>query len=241
VKQAHLARAAAAFALVAVAVLAGAGPAGAASVTYAYDPTSAVARADAPLRIVLVGFKKGQVDESALVSMIPQTQRPGVLIPYDEDAGDFSNQCGVFFGANTLLDHGRCYYEDGAKPYLMPLEYSWKPRIIYAPTKFTTALFQQMIASTTTGDFHGTTYRPYLEAYNSSRGMYRGAANQVAAGAPVRFFDAERMETWLAQNSRTYFGVDLGPKGGPNLGPSHDPGYTIFVLNSGTRRKRRRS
>ena len=164
--------------------------------------------------------------------MIPQTQRPGVLIPYDEDAGDFSNQCGVFFGANTLLDHGRCYYEDGAKPYLMPLEYSWKPRIIYAPTKFTTALFQQMMASSTTGDFHGTTYRPYLEAYNSSRGMYRGAANQVAAGAPVRFFDAERMETWLAQNSRTYFGFDLGPKGGPNLGPGHDPGYTIFVLNT---------
>jgi len=42
----------------------------------------------------------------------------------------------------------------------------------------------------------------------------------------VRFFDAEKMETWLAQNARTYFGFDLGPKGGSNLGPGRGPGYT---------------
>ena len=229
----HLGRVGATLALVAATALVGAAHArGAGSVSYSYDPTSPVAQADAPLRIVLVGFTKGQLDENALLSMVPKAQRPGVLIPYDEDAGDLSNQCGVFFGANTLLDHGRCYYEEGAKPYLLPLEYHWQPRIIYAPSKFTTALFQQMKSSSTTGDFQGTTYRPYLEAYNTSHGMYRGAANQVAPGAPVRFFDAERMETWLAQNSRTYFGFDLGPKGGPNLGPGHDPGYTVFILNT---------
>ena len=48
----------------------------------------------------------------------------------------------------------------------------------------------------------------------------------------MRFFDAEQMETWLAQNSLKYLGFDLGPKGGPNLGPGKKPGYTIFVLNT---------
>ncbi|HEY3543600.1 MAG TPA: hypothetical protein VGK79_13770 [Gaiellaceae bacterium] len=223
-------------AVVVVGVLAsllGAARAGAADgVTYSYDPDSPVATASPPLRVVLVGFKKGQVDESKLLSMLPQSQRPGVLIPYTEDTKDLSTQCGVFFGANTLLDHGRCYYEDGARPYLVPIEYHWQPQVIYAPSTFTTALFQQMMSGSKTGDFSGTTYRPYLEAYNTTRGMYRGATNQVAAGAPVRFFDAEAMETWLANNSRSYFGFDLGPKGGPNLGPGHDPGYTIFVLNT---------
>jgi hypothetical protein len=40
------------------------------------------------------------------------------------------------------------------------------------------------------------------------------------------------METWLAQNARNYFGFDLGPKGGSNLGPGRQPGYTIFILNT---------
>jgi hypothetical protein len=233
VKGVRLGRIAAVVVVGVLAALLGAAKAGAAGgVTYSYDPDSPVATADAPLRVVLVGFKKGQVDESALLSMLPQAQRPGVLIPYTEDTKDASTQCGVFFGANTLLDHGRCYYEDGAKPYLVPIEYHWKPQVIYAPSTFTTALYQQMMSGSKTGDFSGTTYRPYLEAYNSTRGVYRGLANQVAPGAPVRFFDAEAMETWLAQNSRSYFGFDLGPKGGPNLGPGHDPGYTIFILNT---------
>jgi hypothetical protein len=216
----------------AIALLVLAQPAfGATSVLYTYDAAAPVAQATAPLRIVLVGFQKGQLDESALLAQIPETQRPGVLIPYAEDAADASDQCGVFFGLNTLLNHGRCYYE-GGKPYLVPLEYRWRPQIVYAPDAFTTALFQQLMASSTTGDFQGTTYRPYLEAYNTTRGVYRGAGNQVAAGASVRFFDAEKTETWLAQNSYKYLGFDLGPKGGPNLGPGKTPGYTIFVLNT---------
>jgi hypothetical protein len=206
--------------------------AGSDSVAYTYDKSSAVASATVPLRIVLVGFGKGQVDEQAILSQVPETQRPGVLIPYDADTGDTSNQCGVFFGANTLLDHGRCYYEDGAKPYLVPIEYRWKPQIVYAPTTFTTALFQSMMASSTTGDFHGTTYRPYLEAYNTTKGLFRGIGNQVFPMNSVRFFDAEKMETWLAQNSMTYLGFDLGPKGGANLGPGQKPGYTVFVMNT---------
>jgi hypothetical protein len=218
----------------AAALLGSASPARAAagdSVVYTYDSAAPVAQAGPPLRVVLVGFQKGQVDESALLSMVPQAQRPGVLIPYAQDKAGSSDQCGVFFGANLLLDHGRCYYESG-HPYLVPIEYHWQPQIVYAPDAFATALFQQMMASSTTGDFHGTTYRPYLEAYNASHGVYRGAGNQVAPGNSVRFFDAEKMETWLAQNSMSYLGFDLGPKGGPNLGPGQRPGYTIFILNT---------
>ena len=72
----------------------------------------------------------------------------------------------------------------------MPIEYQWKPQVVYAPATFTAALFQNMMANSTVGDFHGSTYRPYLEAYNASHGVYRGVANQVAPGASVRFFDA---------------------------------------------------
>jgi hypothetical protein len=229
----HFRRAAAVVACGVAAALIGSGGARAAgSLTYSFDPSSPVATADAPLRVVLVGFKKGQVDENALIAQLPQSQRPGVLIPYTENTKDTGNQCGIFLGLNTLLDHGRCYYEDGATPYLVPIEYHWKPQVIYAPGTFTTALFTQMMSSSATGDFSGTTYRPYLESYNTTHSAYRGVGNNVPANQPVRFFDAEKMETWLATNSRKYFGFDLGPKGGPNLGPGHDPGYTIFILNT---------
>src|SRR3977135_1358799 len=88
------------------------------------------------------------------------------------------------------------------------------------------------MATSTTGVFSGSSARPYLEAYNASHAIYRGVGNQVAPGNSVRFFDAEKMETWLAQNSLSYLGFDLGPKGGPNLGPGKKPGYTIFILNT---------
>src|SRR5262249_9158105 len=79
----------------------------------------------------------------------------------------------------------------------------------------------------------GTTYRPYLEAYNAQKGLFRGLTNQVAPNSSVRFFDAEKMETWMAQNSLKYLGFDMGPKGGTtNLGPGKTPGYTVFILNT---------
>ncbi|HKP17557.1 MAG TPA: hypothetical protein VJT84_03695 [Gaiellaceae bacterium] len=213
--------------------LAGSAAAAGQSLTYTYDETSAVSTADVPIRVVLVGFEKGQIDEQKLINQIPTDQRPGVLTPYDENEADESDECGVFIGGNMLLNHGRCYYEGGSKPYFVPIEYRWKPSVVYAPTAFTTALFQQMMANSKTGDFHGTTYRPFLEAYNATRGSYRGEGNDVPAGAPVRFFDAEKTETWLAQNSLRYLGFELGPRGGTKLlGPGKKPGYTIFLLNT---------
>ena len=64
-------------------------------------------------------------------------QRPGVLIPRGEtSSGDQS----PLFGAETLVNHGRNYYND-SKPFTVPYEYTWKPRFVYAPAAFTQGLF----------------------------------------------------------------------------------------------------
>jgi hypothetical protein len=201
------------------------------SVLWSYDKGAAQASATAPLRVVLVGFKPGELDESAVLEQIPAVQRPGVLIPHADSGGGNCDDGGVFFGLNTLVNHGRCYYTS-SKPFLVPVEYRWKPKLIYAPEAFADGLFAAMRANSAVGDFTGPTYRPYLEKYNESRGVYRGSANQVAPNTPVRFVDGEATENWLAQNSPSYLGFDLGPKGGKTIGPGKVPGYTVFVLNT---------
>jgi hypothetical protein len=198
----------------------------------AVDTNAPVAQLEAPLRVVMVGFKPGDADAAKIVSQIPTTQRPGVLIPYTGDgagAADADN-CGAA-AENTLINHGRCYFS-GTKPYLVPVEYKWKPQIVYAPDGFTDALFSAMASYSERGDFGGATYRPYLEKYNTTRGIYRGMANLVQPNALVRFIDGEKTEDWLAANSQSFLGFGLGPKGGSNLGPGPNPGYTVFVLNT---------
>ena len=202
------------------------------SVLWSYDKGAAQVSAEAPLRVVMVGFKPGEVDEAAVLGQIPTSQRPGVLIPRaDSGAGSCDNENPWVLGASTLLNHGRCYYE-GTKPFLVPSEYRWKPNLIYAPDSFADGLFAAMRANSTTGEFSGSAYRPYLEKYNAERGVYRGVDRQVLPGTPVRFVDAEATEEWLAQNSMSALGFDLGPKGGTTIGPGKVPGYTIFVLNT---------
>ncbi|HEY3206359.1 MAG TPA: PPC domain-containing protein, partial [Gaiellaceae bacterium] len=202
------------------------------SVLWSYDKGAAQVSAEAPLRVVMVGFKPGEVDEAAVLGQIPTSQRPGVLIPRaDSGAGSCDNENPWVLGASTLLNHGRCYYE-GTKPFLVPSEYRWKPKLIYAPDSFADGLFAAMRANSTTGEFTGSAYRPYLEKYNAERGVYRGVDRQVLPGTPVRFVDAEATEEWLAQNSMAALGFDLGPRGGTTIGPGKVPGYTIFVLNT---------
>jgi hypothetical protein len=203
---------------------------GGGSVLWEYDPSAPTATAQAPLRVVMVGFEPGEVDEQAVLGKIPAGQQPGVLIPYAESGGSNCDDGGVFFGANTLVNHGRCYVRDG-KPYLVPWQFQWKPKLVYAPKAFADKLFETMMRSSERGEFSGTTYRPYLERYNTTRGIYRGAANQVPANAPVRFVDAEKTEDWLAANAKAYLGFDLGPPLG-KIAPGANPGYTIFVLNT---------
>src|SRR5919201_904797 len=139
-------------------------PADKSSVLWDYDANAPQASVEVPLRVVMVGFKPGEVDASQVLGQIPNTQRQGVLIPWNQnpsgDSADFP------FGADTLVNHGRAYY-DNSKPFLVPYEYKWKPQLIYAPDTFAQALFTQMRAQSSTGDFSDSRMRAYLEQYNT--------------------------------------------------------------------------
>ncbi|MBA3364481.1 MAG: PPC domain-containing protein [Actinobacteria bacterium] len=195
------------------------------TVLWNYDKSAPQATVEVPLRVVMVGFKPGEVNASKVLAEIPSFQRPGVLIPRGESPSPDEYQLA---GLDTLVNHGRAYYRS-SKPFLVPYEYKWKPELTYAPAGFTSGLFSAMMANSTTGDFSATAARAYLERYNAGRGVYRGSDNQVAAGAPVRFVNGEATEDWIAANSSTYLGYDFAARG---KGPGRNPGYTIFVLNT---------
>jgi hypothetical protein len=198
------------------------------AVKWSWDPTAPQETVDVPLRVVMVGFKPGEVDTSKILGQIPDFQQPGVLIPRGQspspDNADFP------LGADVLVNHGRAYY-DNTKPYLVPYQYRWKPQLIYAPDGFTTGLFTAMNSTGKTGDFDDNRARAYLETYNAERGVYRGVANQVQPAQDVRFIDAEKTENWIAQNSKAMLGWDSGPRGGKHTRPG-SPGYTVYVLNT---------
>ena len=200
-------------------------PADTGSVLYPYDPAAAQAKVEVPLRVVAVGFAPGELDEAKVLGEIPNFQRPGVLIPRGQSPAGDQNP---LFGAETLVNHGRNYYND-SKPFTVPYEYTWKPKLIYAPTEFTTGLFNAMKANSTTGDFAKSGNRQYLEGYNATRGAYRGADALVAPNAPVRFVDGEKVEDWIAANSKEMLGWDDPARG---KGAGRNPGYTVYILNT---------
>jgi hypothetical protein len=196
------------------------------SVLWSWDRTAPQATVEVPLRVVLVGFAPGEVDEGTILSEIPSWQRPGVLIPRHTD----SNADGYVIpaGGTTLVNHGRAYYNDN-RPFLVPYEYRWKPQIVYAPASFTSALFGAMRANSTTADYSSSQKRAWLEQYNLLRGVYRGTGNQVLPNTPIRFVDGEKVEDWIAANSKTYLGWDDPARG---KGPGRNPGYTVYFLNT---------
>ena len=194
------------------------------SVAWNWNQSAPQATTEVPLRVVLVGFEAGELD-STLLSEIPNYQRPGVLIPRGQSP---SGDTGSAFGAETLINHGRRYY-DSSSPFLVPYEYTWKPQLIVAPDSFTDGLMAAMNANSTTGEFSTTAKRQYLEGYNATRGQYRGSGKQVAANQPVRFVDGEAVEDWIAANSKALLGFDFAARG---KGPGRNPGYTVFVVNS---------
>jgi hypothetical protein len=195
------------------------------SVLYSYDPNAAQAKVEVPLRVVAVGFAPGELDEAKILGEIPNYQRPGVLIPRGE--GSSGDQFPLF-GAETLVNHGRNYYNN-TKPFTVPYEYTWKPQFVYAPAGFTQGLFNTMKANSTTGDFAKSANRTYLEGYNATRGVYRGTGALVKPNSPVRFVDGEKVEDWIAANSKAYLGWDDPARG---KGPGRNPGYTVYILNT---------
>ena len=200
------------------------------SVLWGYNPDAAEVVADAPLRVVLVGFGANEVDAAKLTGIIPDSQRPGVLnTRYDTAGGASPSRCAPVLGGNWgLINHGRCYYEAGS-PYLVPWQFNWKTQVIRAPAAFEQALFAQMSATSTTGKLSDS-YQRYLEQYSLRRGVYRGADKLVTPNSDVRFIDAEKVEDWIAKNSRQYLGFDLGWRSYED--PGTKPGYTVFVLNT---------
>ena len=195
------------------------------SVLHPYDPTAAQATVEVPLRVVAVGFAPGELDMAKVLGEIPNSQRPGVLIPRGQTS---SGDQFPLFGAETLVNHGRNYYND-SKPFLVPYEYRWKPELIYAPTEFTTGLFTAMRDNSTTGEFSSSRNRDYLEGYNATRGVYRGTGALVAPQTPVRFVDGEKVEDWISANSKALLGWDDPARG---KGPGRNPGYTVYLLNT---------
>ena len=78
-----------------------------------------------------------------------------------------------------------------------------------------------MKANSTTGDFAKSGNRQYLEGYNATRGVYRGTGALVAPNAPVRFVDGEKIEDWIAANSKAMLGWDDPARGkGPGRTPA---------------------
>jgi hypothetical protein len=199
------------------------------SVKWAYDKSKPQASVEVPLRVVMVGFDPAEIDEQKVLGEVPNHQRPGVLIP--RGSGPSPDDATLPFGATTLVNHGRAYYE-ATKPFLVPYEYRWKPEVRYASSAFASGLFAAMMGASTTGDYSNPNTRRYLENYNAERGIYRGISRQVPANAPVRFVDGEKVEDWISANDEALLGFDTGPRAGKKLSAGKDPGYTVFVLNT---------
>ena len=195
------------------------------SVEWNWNKGAPQASVEVPLRVVLVGFRPGELDAAKLISEIPNTQRPGVLIPRGQSP---SGDTGSAFGAETLINHGRRYYDNGS-PFLVPYQYTWKPTVTVASDAFADGLFAAMNANSATGEFSTAAKREYLERYNLTRGEFRGTGKQVAVNQPVRFVDGEKVEDWIAANSKAMLGFDFAARG---KGPGANPGYTVFLLNT---------
>ncbi|MBA2281754.1 MAG: hypothetical protein H0W25_11060, partial [Acidimicrobiia bacterium] len=191
------------------------------------DEDAAVASAEVPLRVVMVGFEPGSVDEEAVFAEIPDHQRVGVLQAYGGEGR--SGDDGLPGGVTTLLNHGRAYYDEN-EPNTLPIEFEWAPELHYAPPAFAQGLFDAMVASSETGDYADPLRRAYLEAYNLRGSLYRvlasgDPAQAVAPLSPVRFVDGEDTEDWIAANAEAALGFPVGRDPG-------QPGYTVFVLNT---------
>ena len=213
-------------------------------IDWAYDPEAPQVSAEVPLRVVMVGFDPDDPQDAftaeEIFQEIPDAQRPGSLYKYG--GGDELPDDWDYFGADTLVNHARAYYVD-SNPFLLPIEYRWKPELIYAPDAFADGLFGAMMENSFLADVAGPTQAQFIEAYNETRGSaYRVAASgdptqAVAPASQQRMVEAERIEDWIAANAEDHLGFDAdndieNVEQPPNGGPRQDVGYTVFYLNT---------
>ncbi|MBA2383645.1 MAG: hypothetical protein H0V68_03145 [Actinobacteria bacterium] len=149
-----------------------------------------------------------------------RTRSGPVLIPRGQTSAGGQSP---LFGVEAFVNHGRNYYND-SKPFLVPYEYTWKPQLIYAPTEFTTGLFNAMRANSSTGDFAKSSNRQYLEGYSASRG---GSAAPTRSSRPMR--PSASSTARRSRNSRALLGWNDPARG---KGAGRNPAYTIYILNT---------
>lgn len=201
------------------------------SILWPYDSEAAQVTAEVPLNVVMIGFESDDSlleQQEAILGEIPTQQRPGSLYRYDHGSSGGGDDNDLF-GLDTLVNHGRAYYED-RKPFLLPIEFKWQPEFHVASEQFSKDFFEVMADSTTDGRFSDDNYTAYLERYNATRGAYRVAAGgeAVAPGSEVGFVDAEKVEDWLASEINHYDGLEDVPAGKE----PGEAGYTVFFINS---------
>ena len=206
------------------------------SVKWPYDPDAAQASVEVPLRVVMVGFQPGELNETALVGEVPDTQRPGVLIPRGTDS---SGDAFPLFGAETLVNHGRNYYND-SKPFLVPYEYRWKRQVTYALGRVRERPLRRDEGELDDGRVREVR-QPAVprELQRDARHSPRRALNQVTPNAPVRFVDGEKTEDWIAANAPTHARLRLRR---PRQGPGQEPRlHRLRAQHLGLARARRRT
>lgn len=202
------------------------GPVAPGSVLWSYDAEGPQASVEVPLRVVAVGFEEGELDEEAVLGEIPDHNRVGVLTTYG--GGFRSGDRSDLFGLDTLVNHGRAYYSDPTSAPLLPIEYRWKPEVVYADDAFATGLFETMVTNSEMGTHDSDQTTAYLTQYTETRG---NATRVAAGGSPVtdpttvRFVDGEKTEDWIAENGEQHLGFHTGKDEGV-------AGYTVFLINS---------
>ena len=149
-----------------------------------------------------------------------------MLIPRGQDS---SGDQFPLFGAETLVNHGRNYYNN-TKPFTVPYEYTWKPKFVYAPSAFTQGLFNAMKANSATGEFAKSANRQFLEGYNATRGVYRGTrrARRAELARPLR----RRREGRGLDLRQLEGATSAGTTPPAARAPGRNPGYTVYILNT---------
>ncbi|HEY1012450.1 MAG TPA: hypothetical protein VGE07_07060 [Herpetosiphonaceae bacterium] len=166
---------------------------------------------DYPLNVIFVGYQPTAAEVEELRAWIPDRYRPTVATK--SPPGDETQNTGA-----SLLNWNKNHLITSV-PYFEPIRYNYKLRILVADEGYARALFQVAENNTAPGQaFHGNTFGPNLQAYNTQKGALRvayktqlgdpnPAAYAVADATKTDLIDAYAVEDWIF-NSR--FDAALG-------------------------------
>ena len=189
-------------------------------------------RGPAPRRIV--GFQPGELNEAKLLGRDPGLAAPGRADParHSDSSGDAS----PLFGAETLVNHGRSYYNEHEAVH-RPLRVQVEAAGVYAPDA------SRRASSRRCGRTRPPATSRSRRTASTSRATTRRAAStaapaQRAPNAPVRFVDGEKTEDWIAANAQAMLGLDFRRAARAR---ARTPATRSSCSTRGTRPKRERS